>query len=74
VILTLFPQPTISFEMRTLEMARRIEPDYGKLVRWFCEDPIAELGHRTACELVAEGKEALLETYLLAIMEKERRS
>jgi len=72
VILTLLPQPTISFEMRILEMAREIEPDYGKLVKWFCEDSIAELGHLTACELVAAGHEPQLEAYLLAIMEKER--
>jgi hypothetical protein len=72
VISTMGPQPTISFETRVLELAREIEPDYGKLVRWFCEDPIAELGCQTARELVAAGQEALVETYLLAIVEKER--
>ena len=73
MILTMDPHPTLSLETRVLEMAREIEPDYGKLVGWFCDDPIAERGCRTARELVAAGQETLLETYLLAIMEKKRK-
>lgn len=43
-----------------LAVARRIDADRARLLAWFDEEPIAELGMRTAREVVEDGDTARL--------------
>jgi hypothetical protein len=43
-----------------LAVARRVDADRVRLLAWFDEQPIAELGMRTAREVVADGDTAQL--------------
>jgi hypothetical protein len=54
--------------LHIFEIASRIEPDHAKLLGWFYEDAIVELGNRTAKVLVDSGHGQRLETFLISIL------
>ena len=55
-----------------MSVARTIEPDPGRLSHWFKEDPILELGGKTARQLVEEGGTARLLDLLASIRGGQR--
>lgn len=55
-----------------MSVARAIEPDPDRLLHWFREDPIRELGSKTARQLVEEGVTARLLDMLVAIRSGRR--
>lgn len=55
-----------------MSVARAIEPDPNRLLRWFREDPIRELDSKTARQLVEEGATARLLDMLVAIRSGRR--
>lgn len=58
---------------RVMAEARHIEPDRARRRAWFVEDPIAELGFRTAEDLVEAGETSRLIALIQAIRAHERR-
>ncbi|GGA39227.1 hypothetical protein GCM10010981_30620 [Dyella nitratireducens] len=54
--------------LHIFEMAGKIESDHAKLLDWFCEDNIVELGNQTAKCLVDAGQSQLLESFLISIL------
>jgi hypothetical protein len=58
---------------RVLAEARHVEPDRARRRAWFVEDPIAELGFRTAEDLVEAGETSRLIAMIRAIRAHERR-
>lgn len=57
---------------RVLAEARHVEPDRARRRAWFVEDPIAQLGFRTAEDLVAAGETRRLIAMIQAIRAHER--
>ncbi|APG02922.1 hypothetical protein BJI69_02685 [Luteibacter rhizovicinus DSM 16549] len=57
---------------RVLAAARRIEPNRARRRAWYVEDPIAELGFRTAEDLVEAGETSRLIAMIEAIRTHER--
>lgn len=55
-----------------LSVARGVEPDPAEALRWFVNDPIHELGDKTAQQLVEEGSTTRLLTMLVAIRSGRR--
>jgi len=58
---------------RVMAAARHIEPNRARRRAWYVEDPIAELGFRTAEDVVAAGETARLIAMIEAIRVYERR-
>jgi len=44
-----------------------VNPDRGRAIYWYRNAPIAEFGHRTAEQIVSEGKAEAVVTYLTSI-------
>ncbi len=57
---------------RVMAAARHVEPDRARRRAWFLEDPIAELGFRTAEDLVEAGETSRLIALIEAIRVHER--
>lgn len=55
-----------------LRTAARLEPDPGRAMAWYRDVPIAELGSRTANELVALGQSDAVTAFLRAIADGRR--
>lgn len=67
------PQSRIRWdEAVVLSVARGIEPDPDKALQWFLTQPIAELGGRTARQLVEDGATASLLDMLVAVRRGHR--
>jgi hypothetical protein len=54
------------------KLAMLIEPNAGRLSRWWSEERIAEFGNLTAAELVARGQGASLEGFLKDVLQGRR--
>jgi hypothetical protein len=54
--------------------ARHVEPNRARRRAWFVEDPIAELGFRTAEDLVEAGETSRLIAMIASIQAHERGS
>ena len=50
-----------------IDEASRIEPNAAVLLRWYVEDPIQQLGGKTASQLVASGRGELVVRFLRRI-------
>jgi hypothetical protein len=59
---------------RVMEAARRVEPDRRRRYDWFHQDPIAELGFRTARDVVEAGETSRLIAMIEAIRRHARGS
>lgn len=59
---------------RVLAAARHVEPNRARRRAWYVEDPIAELGFRTAEDLVEAGETSRLIAMIEAIRLNERNS
>lgn len=57
---------------RVMAAARHIEPNRARRRAWYVEDPIAELGFRTAEDLVEAGETSRLIAMIEAIRSHER--
>jgi hypothetical protein len=57
---------------RVMAAARHVEPDRARRRAWFLEDPIAEMGFRTAEDLVEAGETSRLIALIEAIRAHER--
>ncbi|MET0254879.1 MAG: hypothetical protein ABWZ54_04640 [Luteibacter sp.] len=57
---------------RVMAAASRIEPDRARRRAWYVEDPIAELGFRTAEDIVEAGETSRLIAMIQAIRAHER--
>jgi len=57
---------------RVLAEARHLEPDRARRRAWFTDDPIAELGYRTAEDVVEAGETRRLIAMIQAIRAHER--
>ena len=53
--------------LRVLSAAMEINPDRVRAIYWYRNAPIAEFGHRTAEQLVAQGKAEAVVSYLASI-------
>jgi|EndMetStandDraft_6_1072998.scaffolds.fasta_scaffold07544_6 hypothetical protein len=62
----------LSDTARVLAEARHVEPDRARRRAWFVEDPIAELGYRTAADVVEAGETSRLIAMIRAIRAHER--
>ncbi|MDQ7997758.1 MAG: hypothetical protein AAGC76_18100 [Luteibacter sp.] len=62
----------LSDTARVLAEARHVEPDRARRRAWFVEDPIAELGYRTAEDVVEAGETSRLIAMIRAIRAHER--
>jgi hypothetical protein len=62
----------MSAAFAVLRAAARLEPDPGRAVAWYRDVPIAELGSRTANELVALGQGDAVTAFLGAIADGRR--
>jgi hypothetical protein len=60
--------------LRVFEIAARLEPDHAKLLNWFHEDAIVELGNKTGKHLIDSGQGPMLEGFLMAILAGARGS
>ncbi|KJV36259.1 hypothetical protein VI08_05235 [Luteibacter yeojuensis] len=58
--------------LAVLDQASRIDPDRGRVYRWYADDPIAGLGDRTAADLVRAGETSRLLALLREIEAAER--
>lgn len=54
-----------------LDLAFRVERDRMACMRWFVGDPIAELGHATAHDLVREGADDQVIAFLIRLIRSE---
>lgn len=59
---------------RVMAAARHVEPNRARRRAWFVEDPIAELGFRTAEDLVEAGETSRLIAMIASIQAHERGS
>ncbi len=57
---------------RVMAAASHVEPNRARRRAWYVEDPIAELGFRTAEDLVAAGETSRLIAMIQAIRAHER--
>ncbi len=53
--------------LRVLSAAMEVNPDRDQAIYWYRNAPIAEFGHRTAEQIVSEGKAEAVVTYLTSI-------
>ena len=57
---------------RVMAAARHVEPNRARRRAWYLEDPIAELGFRTAEDVVEAGETSRLIAMIEAIRANER--